>query len=272
MEALDLYLAEVGQIDLLSPDEELRLARLARRGNAEARDRLIEGNLRLVVSVAKKFFRRVPLDQDDLVQFGNLGLIRAVDKFDPERGIRLSTYATPWIMQAIQRGIALTARAIRLPVHMHDLVVRAERVTQNAEHALSVAELAEAINTTETRALAAAQNRDLTLSLDWSAEESRIGDSRGRAFSDTIADPEANTAAPAEAAALRSDLLAAIADELDPRDARIVAFRWGLVDGEHHTLEEAGREFGITRERVRQREKIAFATLRERWPGLAGWL
>lgn len=256
-DGLDIYMASIGG-SLLSADEEVALGRRVQSGDADARDELARRNLRLVVSIAKKYQRRgLPLD--DLIQEGNIGLLRAVERYNPESGNRFSTYATWWIRQAITRALDETARVIRLPVHMAESVGRLARATAAQCAQLgrppTDAELAatlgwEAAQVAKVRAAGRA-----VISLETPVgEESTLGQFVPDATAPAVADQ-------VEARTLRADLEAALA-RLPERERRILHLRYGLHDGEMRTLDEVGREFGITRERVRQIEAEALRTLR----------
>jgi RNA polymerase sigma factor, sigma-70 family len=283
---LSLYLKEVGRIPLLTPEEEVELARRIERGRAAerrlaqgglspeerrrleeivadgraAQEHLILANTRLVISVAKKYAGRgLPLS--DLIQEGNIGLIRAVKKFDWRRGHKFSTYATWWIRQAVTRAIADQSRTIRVPVHMGDQINKLMRLQQQLAQELgrepTPEELAEAMGIPRARAEQLLQMARQPLSL-----ETPTDDEEESVLGDFIEDR--GTASPAEAVSqqmLREILHEALAT-LSPREARILQLRYGLADGRSYTLEEVGRKLGVTRERVRQIEAQALARLR----------
>lgn len=265
-ETLDLYLAEIGQHPLLSPDEERRLAERAAEGDQGARTRLVECNLRLVVSIAKRYRGR-GLDLLDLIQEGTLGLMRAVAGFDVTRGHKLSTYATWWINQAITRALADKSRAIRVPVHLHERAYKITRVQSDLTIALgrapSDAELAEACGVS-TRQLetAAAASWDIR-SLDAPVTADIRHDGEPLTLLDTLTTDDTPLDEQA-ASADRAERIAAALARLGERERRVLELRYGLGGGRVHTLEEAGREFGVTRERARQIEKDALQALRER--------
>ena len=252
-------LAASGRLPALGFDERRSLQRTVRRGE-DAREVLIEANLRLVVSIAKRYVGR-GMHFLDLIQEGNLGLMRAVEKFDYTKGFKFSTYATWWIRQAITRAIADQARTIRIPVHMVESINKVHRVQrqmlQDLEREPTVEELAEAVGLTEDRV------REIQrISLDLLSLDAPVGEEDDSNLSDFIEDQAAE--APADAAARRMLNRAVIdaLDELNDREKAVVRLRFGLDDGQARTLEEVGREFGVTRERIRQIESKTLAKLR----------
>jgi RNA polymerase primary sigma factor len=271
LDPLDLYLKEIGAIELLTIDEERRLAaRLAT--DALARAHFLEANLRLVVSIAKKYIGR-GLSLPDLIQEGSIGLMRAAERFDPARGHKFSTYATWWIRQAVTRAIADQARTIRLPVHMTEALVKLKKASQALEQNLgrvpTVRELARALGRdreTIERLLEASMTVD---SLDAPAFNNPSEDPSpaGHFIPADVDDPPDACVRSALAAQLRSALLT-----LPPRTRAIIELRYGLTDGEPHTLEETGRAFSMTRERARQLEVLGFEQVRSTHPELREWL
>jgi RNA polymerase primary sigma factor len=255
---LAVYLSEIARIPLLSREEEQELARRLRAGDESAKRRLIEANLRLVVQVARRYFNRgLPLP--DLIEEGNLGLLRAVEKFDPERGLRFSTYATWWIRHAITRALANQARIIRLPVHVEMLLGRyakeQQRLTQSLGRPPTAAELAQALGTTEEQVEDLEKLRQQPLSLD-----APVAD-RGR-VADLVADPTTDpSAALTRLFRERTDLVSVL-DDLAVNERKVLRRRFGLEGDEPETLEAIGQTLGLTRERVRQIETAGLRKLR----------
>ncbi len=255
-----MYLKEIGKVPLLSNNEENELAQRITDGDATARKRLTEANLRLVVSIAKKYVGR-GMPFLDLIQEGNLGLIKAVEKFDPSKGYKFSTYATWWIKQAITRAISDKSRIIRLPVHMAETINRlireSRRMLQDLGREPTTEELAKELNMPHDKVREIMKIAQEPVSL-----ETPIGGEDESHLEDFIPDEEAP--APAEAASymLLRDQLNDVIDTLLPREARVLKLRFGLEDGRARTLEEVGQEFDVTRERIRQIEAKALRKLR----------
>ena len=254
------YLKEIGSIPLLSAQEEYDLARKKAEGDTDAQKQLVEANLRLVVSIAKHYTGR-GMSFLDLVQEGNIGLMRAVEKFDYTKGYRLSTYATWWVKQAITRALADQSRTIRLPVHMVETVNRIRRAQRNLSVSLgrepSVDELAENLGMTRRRVTELLQASGDTVSL-----ETPVGDEDGSSLGDFVADDSnESTEDKAESFLLREEI-----DEmlkgLSPREREVIILRFGLETGKPMTLEEVGKRFNVTRERIRQIETAALRKLR----------
>jgi RNA polymerase primary sigma factor len=256
---LHAYLQEIGRTPLLTKDEEVDLSRRARAGDEQARARLASANLRLVVSIAKRFAGK-GLDLLDLIQEGNLGLLKAVERFDPDRGFRFSTYATWWIRQAISRGLADKGRMIRIPVHTVDALTKVNRTALRLQMELgrdpSQAEIAAALGRSTDKVAELMQAGQEPVSLD-----SPVGEDDGSLLGDFVADP-ASAAEDAVSAVTRADLAMAL-EALSPREREAVRLRFGLADGHPHTLEDVGRHFGVTRERMRQIIGAALRKLRE---------
>lgn len=255
-----MYLKEIGKVPLLSSEDEVELAQRMENGDEEAKKRLAEANLRLVVSIAKRYVGRGMLFLD-LIQEGNLGLIKAVEKFDFRKGFKFSTYATWWIRQAITRAIADQARTIRIPVHMVETINKLIRVSRQLLQELgrdpTPEEIAKEMGMSEDKV------RDIMkISQEPVSLETPIGEEEDSHLGDFIPDDDAP--APAESAAftLLKEQLIDVLDTLTPREEKVLRLRFGLDDGRSRTLEEVGREFSVTRERIRQIEAKALRKLR----------
>ena len=255
-----MYLKEIGKVPLLTPEQEVDLAQRMEKGDEAAKRRLIEANLRLVVSIAKKYVGRGMLFLD-LIQEGNLGLIRAVEKFDWRKGYKFSTYATWWIRQAITRALADQARTIRIPVHMVETINKLIRVSRTLLQELgrepTAEEIADAMKLPVERVREIMKIAQEPISL-----ETPIGEEEDSHLGDFIEDQDA--LAPAEAASftMLKEQLEDVLGTLTPRERKVLKLRFGLDDGRPRTLEEVGREFGVTRERIRQIEAKALRKLR----------
>ncbi len=255
-----MYLKEIGKVPLLSPDEELALAKRMAEGDEEAKRRMTEANLRLVVSIAKRYVGRGMLFLD-LIQEGNLGLIKAVEKFDYEKGYKFSTYATWWIRQAITRAIADQARTIRIPVHMVETINKTIRVSrqllQELGHDPSAEEIAEEMD------MPVEKVRDiLKIAQEPVSLETPIGEEEDSHLGDFIPDEDASEPSEAASFSLLREQLEEVLDTLAPREKKVLELRFGIVDGRTRTLEEVGKEFNVTRERIRQIEAKALRKLR----------
>ena len=255
-----MYLKEIGQVRLLSAEEEVDLAKRVAEGDQYAKNKLTEANLRLVVSIAKKYSGR-GLHILDLIQEGNTGLIRAVDKFDWTKGNKFSTYATWWIRQAITRAIADQARTIRVPVHMVEVINKATRCNRKLVQELgrepTVEEIAAELNLPVEKIIEANRTAADTLSLD-----TPVGDEEDTSIGSFVEDERTPGPADATSNALLAEALKEILDTLTEREADVLRMRFGMYDGRTHTLEEVGQIFGVTRERIRQIENKAIRKLR----------
>ena len=255
-----MYLKEIGQVKLLSADEEVELAKRISEGDQEAKNKLTEANLRLVVSIAKKYSGR-GRHILDLIQEGNTGLIRAVDKFDWTKGNKFSTYATWWIRQAITRAIADQARTIRVPVHMVEVINKATRCNRKLVQELgrepTVEEIAKELGLPVEKIIEANRTAADTLSLD-----TPVGDEEDTSIGSFVEDERTPGPADATSNALLAEALKEILGTLTEREADVLRMRFGMYDGRTHTLEEVGQIFGVTRERIRQIENKAIRKLR----------
>jgi RNA polymerase primary sigma factor len=261
-DSVRLYLREIGKIPLLTAEEELALAKKVKSGDKRAKDQMAEANMRLVVSIAKRYVGR-GLDLLDLIQEGNTGLLRAVEKFDPDRGFKFSTYATWWIRQAITRAIADQARTIRIPVHMvetiNKLLRTQRRLTQELNREPTNEEIAAAMEMDVDKVEHIMKIKQDISSLDASVRD----DEEDSVLGDFIEDEEAKTPTESANEQLLKEQVKQILSTLTEREQKILKLRFGLEDGKSHTLEEVGQEFSVTRERIRQIEAKALAKLRK---------
>ncbi len=255
-----MYLKEIGRVPLLTPDEETQLAQRMENGDEEAKKKLAEANLRLVVSIAKRYVGRGMLFLD-LIQEGNLGLIKAVEKFDYRKGYKFSTYATWWIRQAITRAIADQARTIRIPVHMvetiNKLIRTSRQLLQEFGREPTPEEIAKAMGISEGKVREIIKIAQEPVSL-----ETPIGEEEDSHLGDFIEDEAAPAPAEAASHALMKEQLWEVLDTLTPREKKVLRLRFGLDDGHQRTLEEVGKDFQVTRERIRQIEAKALRKLR----------
>jgi len=263
-DSVRLYLREIGKIPLLNSEEELALAHRVVAGEKKAKDKMAEANMRLVVSIAKRYSGR-GLDFLDLIQEGNTGLLRAVEKFDPDKGFKFSTYATWWIRQAITRAIADQARTIRIPVHMvetiNKLLRTQRRMTQELNREPTIEELAKELEMEPEKVEYVMKIKQDITSLD--AGVGRDGDDEDSVLRDFIEDEDSATPEESAANQLLKEQVQAILSTLSDREQKIIKMRFGLENGKSHTLEEVGQEFAVTRERIRQIEAKALAKLRK---------
>ena len=255
-----MYLKEIGKVPLLTMDEEQELAKRMADGDEEAKRRMAEANLRLVVSIAKRYVGRGMLFLD-LIQEGNLGLIKAVDKFDYTKGYKFSTYATWWIRQAITRAIADQARTIRIPVHMVETINKVIRVSRQLLQELGHDPTPEEI--AEEMGMSVDKVRDiLKIAQEPVSLETPIGEEEDSHLGDFIPDEDASEPSEAASFSLLKEQLMTVLDTLTPREKKVLELRFGILDGRTRTLEEVGKEFNVTRERIRQIEAKALRKLR----------
>ena len=263
-DSIQIYLREIGQYPLLTAAEERELAKRIEKGDAEARNILARSNLRLVVSIAKKYVGRSPdLTLLDLIQEGNLGLFRAVDKFDWKKGYKFSTYATWWIRQAITRALADQSRTIRIPVHMVETIAKYKQISRRLAQALGrdpqAEEIAVEMGVEPEKIYQIEKINQDTLSL-----ENPVGseDDERSTLGDFIADDKIPSPVQESSERILAEQVRGILDDLSPKERKILEMRHGLLDGIYHTLEEVGKEFGVTRERIRQIEAKALEKIR----------
>lgn len=263
-DSVRLYLREIGKIPLLNSEEELELAQKVVAGDKRAKDKMAEANMRLVVSIAKRYSGR-GLDFLDLIQEGNTGLLRAVEKFDPDKGFKFSTYATWWIRQAITRAIADQARTIRIPVHMvetiNKLLRTQRRMTQELNREPTIEELAKELEMEPDKVEYVIKIKQDITSLD--AGVGRDGEDEDSVLGDFIEDEDGATPEESATNQLLKEQVQSVLSTLSDREQKIIKMRFGLENGKSHTLEEVGQEFAVTRERIRQIEAKALAKLRK---------
>ena len=263
-DSVRLYLREIGKIPLLTPEEEADLAQRIVKGDKKAKDKMVESNMRLVVSIAKRYGGR-GLDFLDLIQEGNTGLLRAVDKFDPDKGFKFSTYATWWVRQAITRAIADQARTIRIPVHMVETINKVLRTTRKLTSELNREptneEIAKALDMEPDKIDYVMRIKQDIASLD--ASIGREGDDEDSVLGDFVEDEERDSPEDSAANQILKEQLSEIIASLTDREQKIIRLRFGIGGGRPHTLEEVGAEFDVTRERIRQIEAKALSKLRK---------
>ena len=263
-DSVRLYLREIGKIPLLSNEEEAELAMKIVEGDKKAKDKMVEANMRLVVSIAKRYSGR-GLDFLDLIQEGNTGLLRAVEKFDPEKGFKFSTYATWWIRQAITRAIADQARTIRIPVHMVETINKVLRTTRKLTTELNreptTEEIAKELDMEVDKIEYVMRIKQDIASLD--ASVGRDGDDEDSVLGDFVEDEERVSPEDSAANQILKEQLASIISTLSEREQKIIKMRFGIGGERPHTLEEVGYEFSVTRERIRQIEAKALSKLRK---------
>ena len=263
-DSVRLYLREIGKIPLLTPEEEADLAQRIVKGDKKAKDKMVESNMRLVVSIAKRYGGR-GLDFLDLIQEGNTGLLRAVEKFDPDKGFKFSTYATWWVRQAITRAIADQARTIRIPVHMVETINKVLRTTRKLTTELNREptneEIAKELDMEPEKIDYVMRIKQDIASLD--ASVGREGDDEDSVLGDFVEDEERDSPEDSAANQILKEQLAEIISTLTEREQKIIRLRFGIGGGRPHTLEEVGNEFAVTRERIRQIEAKALSKLRK---------
>jgi RNA polymerase primary sigma factor len=258
--AIKLYLREIGQVKLLTPQQEIELAARIKKGDKKAREQMIKANLRLVVKIAHDY-EGLGLPLLDLINEGNIGLMKAVERFDPAKGGKLSTYGAWWIKQSIKRALANQSKTIRLPVHLVDKISKMRRTAMKLHETFgrepTDEELAEELGMNASRV---AQLR--TAAIRPASLDAPIGDDDSNSFSEVVQDENADTPYEQLEDKTVTTMLREMVKHLDPREATILQFRFGLDGGTERTLEEVGEKFGVTRERVRQIQNIALAKLR----------
>lgn len=263
-DSVRLYLREIGKIPLLTPEEEADLAKRIVKGDKKAKDKMVESNMRLVVSIAKRYGGR-GLDFLDLIQEGNTGLLRAVEKFDPDKGFKFSTYATWWVRQAITRAIADQARTIRIPVHMVETINKVLRTTRKLTTDLNreptIEEIANELHMEPEKVDYVMRIKQDIASLD--ASVGRDGDDEDSVLGDFVEDEERISPEDSAANQILKEQLSEIISTLTDREQKIIRLRFGIGGGRPHTLEEVGAEFDVTRERIRQIEAKALSKLRK---------
>jgi RNA polymerase primary sigma factor len=259
--AIKLYLREIGQVKLLTPQEEIELAARIKKSDKKAREQMIKANLRLVVKIAHDY-EGLGLPLLDLINEGNIGLMKAVERFDPAKGGKLSTYGAWWIKQSIKRALANQSKTIRLPVHLVDKISKMRRTAMKLQETFgrepTDEELAEEMGMTASRV---AQLR--TAAIRPASLDAPIGDEDSNSFSEVVQDENADTPYEQLEDKTVTAMLQEMVKRLDPREATILQFRFGLDGGSERTLEEVGQKFGVTRERVRQIQNIALTKLRK---------
>ena len=262
LDATQLYLKQIGEYDLLTPEEEAELALKAREGDLEAKKKLVNCNLRLVVSVAKKYHKNVGMSFLDIVQEGNIGLMKSVDKYDPSTGYRFSTYATWWIRQTISRAITNQSNTIRIPAHMFDIQSKVSKASQRLHSELgreaTAHEIAKDLNISVEKVEEVYHLVHSPMSLDYT-----VGEDDDTSVGDLIADN--NTISPEEMAIQqeRREGVLKVLGTLAEKEKEVIMMRFGLDDGEPKTLEEVGKIYGVTKERIRQIEIKALRKLRQ---------
>ncbi len=256
-----MYLKDIGKVPLLSSEEEKEIAKKVMQGDEFAKKKLCESNLRLVVSVAKKYVGKTSMSFLDLIQEGNMGLLRAVDKFDYTKGFKFSTYATWWIRQAITRAMADQSRTIRIPVHMVETINKYVKVSRSLMQKLgreaTIEEIAKEMDLSVAKVMEIQRTAQDPISL-----ETPMGEEDDGKMADVIVDESAKSPIESATQTLLREQLLAVIDTLTPREQEVIRQRYGLLDGKQKTLEEVGKEFSVTRERIRQIEAKALRKLK----------
>ncbi len=256
-----MYFKDIGKVDLLTPEDEIELGKRMMAGDESAKQKLIESNLRLVVSIAKRYLGKTSMSFSDLIQEGNMGLIKAVERFDYRRGFHFSTYGTWWIRQAISRAIADQARTIRIPVHMVETINKLGRVTRMLWQKLgrepTEAEIAESMGMSEEKI-----GEIRKIALEPTSLETPTGEEGDSEFYDFVEDENAKSPSENIIQMMLKEQLLAVIETLTPREQKVIRLRYGLDDAHPRTLEEVGKEFNVTRERIRQIEAKALKKLR----------
>ncbi|HEX4341864.1 MAG TPA: sigma-70 family RNA polymerase sigma factor [Verrucomicrobiae bacterium] len=259
--AIKLYLREIGQVKLLTPEEEIDLAAKIKKGDKKARELMIKANLRLVVKIARDY-EGIGLPLLDLISEGNIGLMKAVERFDPRKGGKLSTYGSWWIKQSIKRALANQSKTIRLPVHLVDKISRMRRITMRLQEELGREPTDEEVG--EQLGISASRVSQMRMAAVRPASlDAPIGDEESNNFAEVVQDENAYTPYEQLEEKTVTGMLQEMVKELDPRAATILRARFGLDGGSEKTLEEVGKKFGVTRERVRQIQNIALRKLRK---------
>ena len=258
---IKMYFKDIGRVELLTQEQELELGKRMMEGDEEAKRKLIESNLRLVVAFAKRYLGKTSMSFSDLIQEGNLGLIRAVERFDYHRGLKFSTYGTWWIRQAISRAIADQARTIRIPVHMVETINKLARVTRQLWQKLgrepTESEIAQAMGMSEDKI-----GEIRRIALEPTSLETPTGEEGDSEFYDFVVDENAKSPSDNVVQMMLKEQLLAVIETLTPREQKVIRLRYGLDDAHPRTLEEVGKEFNVTRERIRQIEAKALKKLR----------
>jgi len=262
MEALRSYLKEICKVPLLTPEEEVTLSKKIKRGDEQARKQMIRANLRLVISIAKKYiYLGIPLI--DLIEEGNIGLMKAVDKFNPKKGYRFSTYAAWWIRQAITRSIIEQGKVIRIPVYMNELITKWKKAKEGIAHKIKRTPSDEDIARRLKLSKSKVDQINFWLSATTSSLEAPVGEEGESQLSDLVEDKHAQEPDKEVTSFLNKERVAGLLDAMTEREREILSLRFGLVDGKPNTLAEVSKKMGVSRERVRQIEETALAKLKK---------